>query len=391
MEGTRRCLSAEQLMGRLHLESKYQKLKTADFIQITEHSQSHEFCAEEEVARTFLQKLLTLDYTVRCIKIGEYTEQNDTQQRCNKLSTRDAFNYIFGETAESDDETNTPDAIDLMDAQMAVFHCADSFLKQLMVTKLSQCQFALPLLVPNPFTQQIDFPLWTFRQIKKSWKTTDDTGQTQPVYRAETPMVAFFSFGSLSSSKSQLINSLINEKHNTFFHRNCPGSSRTRILMDGVVEIAWYCPSGEKTDKFPQCVAFCNLHAICTNTMENHPGDHSVPFHRSTGLNGRFNKEKTNLTNCFCTTEVASDNWFYSNDSDEKTFWKEYRKGGPELVNWSITPDLSELPYWKWVVCRFQKDLEKHYSKTFKAHCEIPDEWRQYTKEDAIESLDKYI
>ncbi|XP_057183494.1 interferon-induced very large GTPase 1-like [Triplophysa rosa] len=256
----RQKLSAEQLMGRLHLESKYQKLKTADFIQITEHSQSHEFCAEEEVARTFLQKLLTLDYTVRCIKIGEYTEQNDTQQRCNKLSTRDAFNYIFGETAESDDETNTPDAIDLMDAQMAVFHCADSFLKQLMVTKLSQCQFALPLLVPNPFTQQIDFPLWTFRQIKKSWKTTDDTGQTQPVYRAETPMVAFFSFGSLSSSKSQLINSLINEKHNTFFHRNCPGSSRTRILMDGVVEIAWYCPSGEKTDKFPQCVAFCNLH-----------------------------------------------------------------------------------------------------------------------------------
>ncbi|XP_056600443.1 interferon-induced very large GTPase 1-like [Triplophysa dalaica] len=256
----RQKLSAEQLMGRLHLEGKYQKLNTASFLQITEHSQSHEFCAEEEIAQTFLQKLLTLDYTVRCIKIGENNEQNDRQQRCNKLSKRDVFDDIFGDAAESADETNILDAIDLMDAQMAVFHCADSFLKQLIVTKLSQCQFALPLLVPNPFTQQIEFPLWTFRQTKKSWKTTDDKGQTQPVYRAETPMVAFFRFGSVSSSKSQLINSLINEKHNTFFHRNCPGSSRTRILMDGVVEIAWYCPSGDKTDTFPQCVAFCNLH-----------------------------------------------------------------------------------------------------------------------------------
>ncbi|KAL0198758.1 hypothetical protein M9458_007298 [Cirrhinus mrigala] len=151
-----------------------------------------------------------------------------------------------------------------MDVQMALFHCADGFLKQLMVTKLSQCQYALPLLVPDPFTQQIEFPLWTFRQINKSWKMRNNNNeiisQTQPIYKAETPMVFFFRFGSVSSSKSQLMNSLINEKHNTFFHRNCPGSSRTRVLMDGVVEIAWFCPSGKNTDKFTDCVAFCNLH-----------------------------------------------------------------------------------------------------------------------------------
>ncbi|KAL0198961.1 hypothetical protein M9458_007501 [Cirrhinus mrigala] len=151
-----------------------------------------------------------------------------------------------------------------MDVQMAVFHCADGFLKQLMVTKLSQCQYALPLLVPDPFTQQIEFPLWTFRQINKSWKMRNTSNeiisQTQPIYKAETPVVFFFRFGSVSSSKSQLMNSLINEKHNMFFHRNCPGSSRTRVLMDGVVEIAWFCPSGTNDDKFTECVAFCNLH-----------------------------------------------------------------------------------------------------------------------------------
>ncbi|KAI2666980.1 Interferon-induced very large GTPase 1 [Labeo rohita] len=141
--------------------------------------------------------------------------------------------------------------IHLMDVQMALFHCADGFLKQLMVTKLSQCQYALPLLVPDPFTQQIDFPLSTHKLIKKSWKMRNTNNeiisQIQPIYKAQTPVVSFFRFGSVSSSKSHLMNSLINDKHNTFFHRNCPGSSRTRVLMDGVVEIAWFCPEDEST------------------------------------------------------------------------------------------------------------------------------------------------
>ncbi|KAL6460966.1 hypothetical protein MHYP_G00309320 [Metynnis hypsauchen] len=151
-----------------------------------------------------------------------------------------------------------------MDIQMAVFLCADDFLRQMMVTKLSQCQYAVPFLVPNPFSTKIEFPLWTMRQISKSWKTTDTSNKvinkTLPVWKATTPMVAFFRIGSISSSKSQLMNRLINEKHDTFFHRHCQGSSRDRLLMDGVVEIAWYCPSGKSTDHFSDCVAFCNLH-----------------------------------------------------------------------------------------------------------------------------------
>uniref|UniRef100_A0A8C1QND9 VLIG-type G domain-containing protein n=1 Tax=Cyprinus carpio TaxID=7962 RepID=A0A8C1QND9_CYPCA len=261
-KGDKQKLCAEQLIERLHLEGK---LRTVDFLKPIVQSQSQEFCAEEQLASVFLQKLMMMDYRARYLQIIENNEQH-TQQRNNDPSEddADAFDNIFGGTARPSDETNKSDPVHLMDVQMAVFHCADSFLKQLIVTKLSQCQYALPLLVPNPFTQQIEFPLWTFRQINKSWKTIDETSKIsskiQPVYKAETPMVAFFRFGPASSSKSQLMNSLINEKHNTFFHRNCPGSSRTRVLMDGVVEIAWYCPSGEKTDRFNHCVAFCNLH-----------------------------------------------------------------------------------------------------------------------------------
>ncbi|XP_056308960.1 interferon-induced very large GTPase 1 [Danio aesculapii] len=256
------------LFHRLHLgDGLHNTFKSADVLQINEYSfQSHESCVEKELIQTFIQKLLMMNYIARNINVKIRNEQEgiqlkDESDSCDKEGNifDDAYNLSLSETGTSQSER-----IHSMDVQMAVFHCADGFLKQLMVTKLSQCQFALPLLVPDLVTQQIEFPLWTFRQISKSWKirnTNNETiSQTQPIYKAQTPMVFFFRFGSVSSSKSQLMNSLINDKHNTFFHRNCPGSSRSRVLMDGVVEIAWFCPSGSDDDKFTDCVAFCNLH-----------------------------------------------------------------------------------------------------------------------------------
>ncbi|XP_065133754.1 interferon-induced very large GTPase 1-like [Paramisgurnus dabryanus] len=253
---------------RLHMDDRHNnqlQIKAADVLQISAYSlESHESCTDEKLVKTYLQKLLMMNYRARYIKTKETKEQHLTQQTDKDLlkDEGDFFDDMFKDVC--DEETSKPDPVHPMDVQMSVFHCADSFLKQLMVTKLSQCQFALPLLVPHPVTQQIEFPLWTFRQINKSWKMRNGDNEiisnVQPVYKAETPMVSFFRFGSMSSSKSQLMNNLINEKHNTFFHRNCPGSSKTRLLMDGVVEIAWYCPSGKDTDTFTDCVAFCNLH-----------------------------------------------------------------------------------------------------------------------------------
>ncbi|XP_073712808.1 interferon-induced very large GTPase 1-like [Misgurnus anguillicaudatus] len=253
----------KSIFKRLYLENRIKKkLIVADVLQISAYlSESHESCDEKELVKNYLQKLLMMNYRARYIKT-KATNEHHTQQRDKDLFKEEC--NIFKEMTLSNKVTSKPDPVHPMDIQMAVFHCADSFLKQLMVTKLSQCQFALPLLVPHPVTQQIEFPLWTFRQINKSWKmrntNNDIISKEEPVYKAETPMVSFFRFGSVSSSKSQLMNNLINEKHSTFFHRNCPGSSKNRQLMDGVVEIAWFCPSGGNTDKFTDRLAFCNLH-----------------------------------------------------------------------------------------------------------------------------------
>ncbi|KAL6460908.1 hypothetical protein MHYP_G00308740 [Metynnis hypsauchen] len=228
-------------------------------------NQQSESCTEEELAQVFLQRLLLVDYKARTIPIKKEASKWDHSKADAKNKEENCtFESFFTKKQESHGTAKEKHHIHSMDVQMAVFHCSDSFLKQFIVTKLSQTQYALPLLVPNHVTGETEFPLWTFRQIRKGWIGTNTSGtksnNIKPINEAETPMVFFFRFGSISSSKSQLINNLINEKHSTFFHRDCPGSVRDRLLMDGVVEITWYLPSGKITDHFTDCIAFCNLH-----------------------------------------------------------------------------------------------------------------------------------
>ncbi|XP_036946129.1 interferon-induced very large GTPase 1-like [Acanthopagrus latus] len=258
----------ETLLCRLHLQDKLQqKFSPADFLQICPPvSQDHETC-EKDLAHTFLHRLMMLDYRARYIPVRQdSSEVSNSKPVPDILYTgQSALEALYGNTVNSDKSKQSP--VHPMDVQMAVFHCSDSFFKQNMIRKLSQCQYALPLLVPDPVTMDIECPLWTFRQIRKTWKiiqTKDNpnivTLKSMPICNAKTPMVSFFRLGSLSQSKSQLINTLINERHNTFFHRNCPGSTKSRYLMDGVAEIAWYCPAGKPSDAFTDCTAFCNLH-----------------------------------------------------------------------------------------------------------------------------------
>ncbi len=146
------------------------------------------------------------------------------------------------------------------------------------------------------------------------------------------------------------------------------------ILIDHLCQCCWVqCP-------------FCA--ATCTNTIENHSGDHSVPFHRVNGLTGCCYRETENLSAHFCTSLVRTNDMFYIG---QWFLCREYRKAGNVYAEWSITPDVSELPYWKWFVCRFQKDLNEYFGKTFHMWDKISDEWNQYSKEQAIESLNKYI
>ena len=93
-----------------------------------------------------------------------------------------------------------------------------------------------------------------------------------------------------------------------------------------------------------------------------------------------------------CSTSVGSNCCIVYDDDDETLPWKEYRKykNNPDAAFWSITPDTSLQPYWKWIICRFQSEIEKKYGKKFAGRGEIPEAWNSITKEDAIKSLSSH-
>ncbi|XP_056263590.1 interferon-induced very large GTPase 1-like [Pseudoliparis swirei] len=274
----------ETLLDRLQLrEKRQQKLSQADFLKVGPPVKQEHDTSERDVAHTFLQRLMMLDYRARYIPVRQDSpevshsnpvEESVTDDTDDDDDDDDDDAALFSTNVDFD-QSKVKTHVHPMDVQMAVFHCSDSFLKQNMITKLSQCQYALPFLVPDPVTMEIHCPLWTFRQIRKTWKITEMkdnsncvTMKSMPICKADTPLVSFLRLGSPSVSKSQLMNTLINDRHNTFFHRDCPGSTRSRHLMDGVAEIAWYCPAGKANDAFTDCIAFCNLHGDAVSVVQ---------------------------------------------------------------------------------------------------------------------------
>ncbi|XP_076849626.1 interferon-induced very large GTPase 1-like [Brachyhypopomus gauderio] len=65
------------------------------------------------------------------------------------------------------------------------------------------------------------------------------------------------------------MNYILNDnKHPAFFSRHFDGNTKTRLLLDGVTEISWYCPGGSKHCIFQECVSLINLHG----DANKHPG-----------------------------------------------------------------------------------------------------------------------
>lgn len=120
------------------------------------------------------------------------------------------------------------------------------------------------------------------------------------------------------------------------------------------------------------------------------PDDHSTPFHRPDGIIGYYYRKTKVLSVTVCTTVVTSEEAFYLSSDPEKAIpYIQYKTAGPPYNIWRITPDGSNLPYWKWFVCQFQTQLENHYGFMFRGSGAIPDLWKDICKEEAIKSLDE--
>ncbi|XP_077308018.1 LOW QUALITY PROTEIN: interferon-induced very large GTPase 1-like [Lithobates pipiens] len=257
------------LLQRLDLEKYYpQKMKNADFHTICQPSLVEEqISKEKQLPLHFLQKLLMLDYRARYVQCEftsetVYAEVRSIQEEENMHTTDFLDQFLDDENEDFEQQnSNSEQPIHPMDVQMSIFHCANDFMRQYLYTKLSFCQFALPLLVTLPSTSSVEFPLWAFQEVKKKWKNKSVKSYDKFIKETEVPIISFIRLGPSSTSKSQLMNWLISkQRHDIFYHRHCEGSTQNALLMNGMTEIAWYCPGGKEDDRFDDCIAFTNLH-----------------------------------------------------------------------------------------------------------------------------------
>uniref|UniRef100_A0A673W4H0 Interferon-induced very large GTPase 1-like n=2 Tax=Salmo trutta TaxID=8032 RepID=A0A673W4H0_SALTR len=241
-----------ELLSKTGLEDHYEnKLTLSSVLEINANTTSDEpLTTMQSLPGAFLKKLMMANVNARSVKC---------------MSTDQDVPYYGVDNLDTDSDTSN--AINPLDLITALFLCSDSFLQQEMVQKMSMCQFAVPLLLPNCDTKQITLMLWALRDIVKKFRSSSQAAAKafveERIVLSDIPMVSFVSLGQSSLSKSQILNKLLSnpqQYHDTFVHHDMECGNVPQRISDGLVEISWYFPCGNRNiDMFEEPVAVANL------------------------------------------------------------------------------------------------------------------------------------
>uniref|UniRef100_A0A4W5KCQ6 Up-regulator of cell proliferation-like domain-containing protein n=1 Tax=Hucho hucho TaxID=62062 RepID=A0A4W5KCQ6_9TELE len=241
-----------ELLSKTGLEDNYRnKLTLSTVLEINANTTSDEpLTTMQTLPGAFLKKLMMANVNARSVKCPT-TDQEVSYYGVDNL----------------DNDTDSSNVINPLDLITALFLCSDGFLQQEMVQKMSMCQFAVPLLLPNCDTKQSTLMLWALRDIVKKFRPSSQTATKafveERVVLSDIPMVSFVRLGESSLSKCQILNKLLSnpqQYHDTFVHHDMECGNVPQRISDGLVEISWYFPCGNRNiDMFKEPVAVANL------------------------------------------------------------------------------------------------------------------------------------
>ncbi|KAK9976903.1 hypothetical protein ABG768_018724 [Culter alburnus] len=243
----------KKLLKKLGLAKYYdKKLSLRTVLQISKNSITDVPAQSlSDLPWLFLKRLMLLQRTARSVKCSSSDGSEDSEWDDDQ------------DSAESD----CPQSVNPLDIFTAVILCSDSFLQQEMIMKMSMCQFAVPLLLPNCDKNQIILMLWAMRDIVKKYRPhslSDPSAFVEErIVLSDLPLVSFVRLGRCNISKSETLNKLLSSPQQyteTFVHFNMDCGNISKKLSNGLVEMAWYLPCGNKNiDVFPEPVAIANL------------------------------------------------------------------------------------------------------------------------------------
>ncbi|XP_034004706.1 interferon-induced very large GTPase 1-like isoform X2 [Trematomus bernacchii] len=246
----------EKFLEELGLDHHYrEKLSLSTLLRIDQKTITDEPAkCNPDLPWYFLKKLMMVNVTARNVKCTPAHESN-----CD--------DHTYG-LDDLDEKTHSGETLNPLDIITALFLCSDGFVQQEMALKMSMCQFSVPLLLPDCDTKQCTLMLWAMRDIVKKYRPRsllESKGFIEErIVVSKLPMISFVRLGECSLSKSEILNKLLSNSqqyHDTFVHRNMEGGDSPRKISNGLVEMTWYLPCGNKNmDVFSEPVAVANLH-----------------------------------------------------------------------------------------------------------------------------------
>ncbi|XP_071334006.1 up-regulator of cell proliferation-like [Trachinotus anak] len=249
----------KSLLEDLGLVQHYtEKLSLSKILQIDEKTITDEPAkCRSDLPWYFLKKLMMVNVTARNVTCTSECESDC--DAASEIKELDFHNLL--------DRPNSSDMLNPLDIITALFLCSDGFVQQEMALKMSMSQFSVPLLLPNCDTQQCTLMLWALRDIVKKYRPESllqSKGFIEGrIVHSELPMISFVRLGECSLSKSEILNKLLcnsQQYHDTFVHHDMECGDSPRRISDGLTEITWYLPCGNKNiDIFSEPVAVANL------------------------------------------------------------------------------------------------------------------------------------
>uniref|UniRef100_A0A803K8D7 VLIG-type G domain-containing protein n=1 Tax=Xenopus tropicalis TaxID=8364 RepID=A0A803K8D7_XENTR len=208
----------------------------------------------QDLPLTLLRKLAAVERTARDTLLLE----SDTVSR-----EEETMDDMFG----VDTEDHVSNSINPLDVLCVLLNCSDLFLQQEIFSKMSLCQFAVPLLLPAGDGPECTFMLWAMRDIVRSWRPQASAGSRafieESLVNIPMPLFSFVRLGQSKLSKSKILNQVLSpaQQYNDFFiHENMAGGNIDRQLSNGLVEISWRFPDGKENSlTFPEPIAITNV------------------------------------------------------------------------------------------------------------------------------------
>ena len=166
------------------------------------------------------------------------------------------------------EETDEPELSELhsMDIFLKLFLECNYVFRPIFISQAKKCQLSLPLIVTHPNTPNPTFYSLPYNSImSQSYCVPGGQARIIPIFTEKLYFISFIRIGPCDQShKSTTLNDILDLK-DCFFSHTTLGSSTTRILFEGLIEINWFLPRDNQNDCFHEPLMFLNLRGDALN------------------------------------------------------------------------------------------------------------------------------